>query len=304
MPNQPPQGVPVYGWEGLARLAGLATAGMLDAERREPAPGQKPAGAYWTGHAWANLWTYADTVAKPPLSPGRQRQWDANRTCTRCAKRSTTPWERARNGKRYCSACIEPAMRELWEAERAADRPGLTAWAREVLADERTVLVAGQERQYVTELRAETVAGDVLLDALVVYPHMDPLFADEMPADVKARAIQVEEVVDQLVELAGRRLIGWWTRSLAGAVGRLVALEPDGRGLHAPQLLEVPDGDRAGRRYSRWVGKWWGRSVLFTPVVAEIPAAFDPVDGVAQIRAALTEMAAGHAPPAEGKAGT
>lgn len=301
MPRQVPPGIPAFGFEDGCRAAGLATRGMLDDERREPAWGQKPAAYYWTGHDYALLWRYDDTVAKPPLSPGRQARYDANRTCARCRAKSKRPWQVARNSKRYCPKCTKPAMQELWAAERAAERPGLEAWARELLADERAVLVAGRGRQWVVELRAETPGGEILVDALVVHPHMWPEAAERMPAELRARAIEVEQAVDLLAPLGGRRLVSWWQSSdLVNACLNLMAQEPGGRGLHDLGFLRVDPGDQLGNRYARWVGEPNGSVEYAHTSVRQIPPAFEPGELCAQMRAAVLAMAARE--PAEAEA--
>lgn len=68
----PIKDVPVYGWESILRLAGLATTRMLREDRKQPPPGQKPAAQYWATHSYAPLYRIDEAVDLPPLSPGRQ----------------------------------------------------------------------------------------------------------------------------------------------------------------------------------------------------------------------------------------
>jgi hypothetical protein len=270
---------------------------MMQRRRQRPADGAEPAGCYWTGHAWHYLWRAAELVDKPPLSPARQAAWDANRTCARCSARSGDPWPKARDGRRFCPACVKPAMDELWAAERAADRPGLVEWARELLDDERAVLVAGRARMGSVELRAEAVAGgEVLVDALVRYPERGRgrLVMGELPEEVAVRSVDAADAGELLAGLVGRRLVCWrpWD-SLMEATLNLRQSEPGGPGLDVDTLghLRTAPDDTLGPRFDRWVGEPEG-SVLYNPRCRTQQGPADPGPMVAHMRAVLAQMAA------------
>lgn len=286
---KPIEGVPIYGWEGILHLAGLATAGMLKRDRKRPGDGQKPVGQYFTGYEYAPLYRLDEAVDLPPLSPGRQRLYDANRTCARCGARSKAPWEKGRDGKRYCYGCQEPAAEELWHREQVERTKASAAWAREILADESVVLLAVRSRQYWREVYAADLAGAVLLDAKVRYsqtvaegnPKADELAATSGPADV----------LDRVLALASRRLVTW--RSDAGAeLSWLLNPASLGREVDLELRLATASGDHFGRRYDNWVGKLAGGSYRWNPTVATVPAPWEPAELVATMRTALAEMAA------------
>lgn len=293
MPS-PPEGVTVYGWDRLAEAAGLATGATMRRRRQQPRPGAQPAGCYWTGHAYHYLWRVPDLVDKAPLSPGRQAAWDANRTCARCGAKSGDPWSKARDGRRYCPGCLRPAMEDLWAAERAADRVELGGWARELLADERVVLVAGRAVPRAVEMRAETLDGVVLVDALVRYPERGPgrVFG-ELPAEVAARAIDTAAAGELLAGLVGRRLVCWrpWD-SLLEATLNLRQVEPGGPGLDPDTLghLRTAADDVLGPRFDRWVGEPEG-SVFVTGRPRRQQGPVEPAALVAHMRAVLAQMA-------------
>jgi hypothetical protein len=298
MPD-PPVGVPAYGWEQLAALAGLATGPMMRRERKQPAPGQTPAGTYWTGHAWHSLWRMADLVDMPPLSPGRQRRWDLNRTCARCEAVSADPWPRGRDSRRYCHSCVIPAAEESWAAERAAERPGLTAWARELLADERTVLVSGRSVLGAVRVLAETPGGVVLADALIrttasgaTSGNVD-FYAPPSPAENGARVLDTGSGVEVLAGLVGKRLVCWrpWT-DLGEATLNLRQDQPHGPGLGpgvAGRLRTAP-GDVVGPRWDRWVGHPSG-SVRYADRCTVHLGPSDPAEVVPHMRRMLGHMA-------------
>jgi hypothetical protein len=267
---KPPEGLPGYGWEKLLKIAGLANLSMMRERRKQPAEGQQPVGYYWTGHAYTLLYRAEDTVDMPPLSPGRQRLWDAARTCARCGKRSEHgPWDRGRDNQRYCSPCQEPAARELWEQERAADRPIVAEWARATLADPSLVLFGAQHETYWRVVHVEDVAGRVLLDGVRVRWQDTPLDPTHPEAAALAAAMTPAGLVDAL---AGRRVLTWWRPSPSWPPAR---------------------ADQAGHWYSRWVGQAAGGSCRFDPRLAEQQPPADARAQVGRIREVLAEMAGG-----------
>jgi uncharacterized Zn finger protein (UPF0148 family) len=290
MPN-PIEGVPIYGYEGILRLAGLATAGMLKRDRKRPGDGQKPAGQYFTGYEYAALYRLDEVVDLPALSPGRQRLYDANRTCARCSKRSKTPWGKGRDGKRYCSVCQEPAAKELWDREQAERRRASAAWAREVLADESVVLAATRPRQFWREAYATDLSGAVLLDAKVRFGQDITPYAAR--AEGIAETVAPADVLDRVLALAQRRLVVW--RPGCGLEELAADLTP-GRLGREPGDVELPrlaaaSGDGFGKRYDNWVGRLAGSSYRWHPSVAVQPCPWEPDQNVAAMRSALAEMA-------------
>lgn len=294
-------GVPSVGFTDLLRMVGYATADMLDTERRRPEPGTKPVGRYWTGHQWALLWRHDQTVPKTPLSPKRQRQWDFNRTCARCSKRSERPMAKAGNGQRICGLrCEKLLMKQWWEQQRAAERPELTAWARDVRDDDRVVLVAGAGQwRWAVPMRVETLGGEVLADVHIARPRPDPVLVRGMPAEVEQRSVDAAAAAALLTAvLAGRRLLTWhpW-HSLheVAEIGRLAAVEPGGPGIDDTDFLRGDLQDLVGPRYETWIGEPSG-PVQYARRCRRISAGTEPREVIGRARQAIAEMAEGLAP--------
>lgn len=285
--SKPPEGLPVHNFDSLLREAGLATVTMLRKHRREPAPGQRPVACYWTGHGFALLYRAAEAVDMPPLSPGRQRLYDAARTCADCGARSVDPWEQGRDKKRYCSTCLRPAAERLWRAERAADRPVIAGWARGVLDDPTAVLATQHRRQYWVDVLFMDVAGTVLLDAHVRWYARDPERVREQP-ELFAGSVNPREIAGEVAALAGRRLIAWrhWDAPE-------LWIEWDERGEGAMPGPRVKSGDDLGSWWDRWVGDVNGGSYLYGPRLAQQPRPYDGRELLDRMRGQLAEMAAG-----------
>ena len=285
MPN-PPDGLPVVDFARLLQMAGLASAATLRKDRLQPDPDKVPAGCYWSGHAWVLLHEVAGAVPMPPLSPGRQRAYDRVRTCATCGRRSKRPWYLGPDGRtRYCADCLELAWQRLWEQQQASRRAAATEWAREVLADPATVLFTANRLGWCVTLRAETIAGDVLLDLLVRQCTHDPCDHDAqaVPAGAVASA-DADPVV--AAALAGRRLVTWrdlgWLRYLPALRQREAAVY--------------------GTHWSGWVGE---RRVSTCALGDDAPYELyhdlvdqwrpdDAAQEIPAMRAGLAEMAAGH----------
>jgi hypothetical protein len=285
MPD-PIDGVPIYGWESVLRLAGLATAGMLKRDRRRPADGQKPAAQYFTGYEYAPIYKLDETVDLPPLSPGRQRLYDANRTCARCAKRSKTPWEKGRDGKRYCSRCQEPAAKELWDREQDERCKASAAWAREVLADESVVLVATRPRQFWREVYVVDLSGAVLLDAKVRFGQDITPYAAR--AEGIAETVGPADVLDRVLPLVSRRLIAWRSSDIPDLAW---LFNPESLGRDVEIRLAARPGDDFGKRYDNWFGELAGSSYRWHPTVRMQPSPWEPDERVAAMRTALVDVA-------------
>lgn len=290
---KPIEGVPAYSYEGILRLAGLATSGMLKRDRKRPADRQKPVGQYFTGFEYHGLYKLDEVVDLPPLSPGRQRAYDRNRTCAHCGAKQKIPFAVGDDGKRYCEPCQEPASKRLFEVQQAERRKASAAWAREVLADERTVLVHEETDWWSTSLRAEAPTGELLADWRVRDPHYgyadkEQPFTDEQlacsvaPADVDVLLVRM---------LAARRLVPWWDRS-GGELTRLLRLVD----VDVPAMRQG-NGDSFGKRYSNWLGQRWGGPYRHRvdSIAAQQPPR-EAADVLAKMRSALAEMAATEEP--------
>lgn len=283
MPNKP-EGLPAYGWESLLELADMATATMLKRHRREVPPGAKPVGCYWSGHDWVLLWRASEAVAMPPLSPGRQRLYDRNRTCGECGKKSLDPFELGRDGRRYCSPCQGPVHERLWWQERQRDRPVITEWARGVLADESVVLAAARSHQWYREVYVADLAGTVLFEAKVCYSaKADPDYLARHPEQFEG-TVSPADVVDQLGALAQLRIVTWGPFS---DLRDLAIMAGDGVDAGA---LTTGRSDYLGEWWNRWVGEVSG-SYRFDPRLKHQPAPWEPVEQVARMRELLGVMA-------------
>lgn len=271
MPEAP--NLPVVSFDWLLREVGLATRTMLAQHRREPAPGQKPVSCYWSGHAWVDLFRAADAVGMPPLSPGRQRRYDLNRTCTECGKMALDPWEKGRDRRRYCPTCQGPVHERLWAEKCAADRPVIAEWARGVLADPTVVLAACDHESYWRSVLVVDLAGTVLVDGRVRHNDREPdeshpccaeILAAWSPAGISAR-------------LERRRVVAWWRTTSP--------ISEPWSGTDYP--------NHAGRWWARWVGELDGSSYRYTDRVKEQPPPVGTLaDQVAAMRCCLEEMAA------------
>lgn len=288
---KPPEGLPGYGWESLLKKCGMATVTMLRQERRQVADGQKPVGYYWSGHDYALLYATADAVAMPPLSPGRQAQYDRNRTCAECGAKAREPFQKGRDGKRYCEPHQGPVHERLWRQERAADRPVVTAWARGVL-DDPTVILGGERRQqWYRDIHLADLAGTVLLDAKVRYSTDNRIDPGWLTRDHFAGTVSPAELADTVRGLVGRRLITWWPWN---GPHLHAEFDEDGRGVG--DGLAAASEDILGRWYTRWVGKAAGSSYRHHPRLADQSPPWEAAEQAARMREVLDEMAAGGEP--------
>lgn len=212
----------------------LATRTMLKTElRRQPAPGQKPVAEYKLRKGTADLFAVADTEPMAALSPARAASWTAMRTCQRCGKERPRPIPE-QDGVRNCSDCRKTLAFECWKEQSRRAQAEAAAWAREVLDDPAAVLVARSKGWDITRYRAETVAGEPLLDERVRgidnvdddSPYFstpaDPEQAAEM---IVARRAKYDGTISKthLAHLAPAftdfRLIGWYQQCATGNVG-------------------------------------------------------------------------------------
>jgi hypothetical protein len=268
--------LPAHNFESLLLLAGLATVTMLKEYRFRPADGQAAVARYWSGHAWVALYRRDAAVPMPALSPGRQRLYDAARTCMRCRARFTAPINVLRDGKRYCGACLEPAALELWDLERERDRPIVARWAQGIVADPSVALAAAGYGGWVRRVLVCELDGSVLIsrDVRDAVPREVP----DDQSEIVASALSVEELA---AALAGRRVMAWWDTTALNFAGDVL----------------VPRGSPADR-----VGPWWDRWVREVGAGARVtsdrpwlhqhrPASDLPAQ-IEQMRQALADMAA------------
>lgn len=253
-----PNGWPLYRIGELPE--NLATVTMLKRMRRRPAEGQEPAGTLlYRGNEYAPLYEVAAAVELPALTGKAAARYTAHRTCARCAEvNSEQPFREYEDGRRLCPRCTTAERFAKHRPSWLALRIQATAWARNVLADPDTVLLAAHRHtfSYPVELHAVTLAGEVLVDA-VVWP--------KSPAWKLARtpgAIDAADVVPTLTPLVGRRAIhhidggrhGWASHiTPLGEVARSsgVWFEDD---LAGPAVRQVSDD----AYQQRWID-WWSR---------------------------------------------
>lgn len=284
--------VPAYNFEGLLQLVGYATKTMLRNERREVAEGQQAVGQYWSGHDWVLLYKAADAADMPPLSPGRQRQYDKARTCASCGAKRKTTFTKGRDGERYCVTCQMPAAERLWQREREADRPAIVAWARGVLADPTVVLGAFQYHQLWRENIVVDLDGAVLLDAEIRLSVHEP--SDDHPLAEALHQRSPLAAMDQIEALRGRRMIAWATDFAPDLVTSW-----DENGWPVAHATKVQRVDALGGWYDRWVGELRPNgSYLHSPQLNQHRAPRAPRECVARMRELLTKMAGSEQPVA------
>lgn len=186
--------------------------------RREPAPGQTPVAIYKLRRDIAELYAICDTVPMPALSPARAAAWTAARTCTRCSKTSPRPMVELDDRRRYCSSCRSTIAFERWCEQSRTVQAEVAEWARGVLADPSAVLIAGDGKWNIRQLRAETIGGAVLFDVRIrgfndlggTSWHQD---TPEKYAERLARyadTIGPDEFAEAVLSLADARMIGWY----------------------------------------------------------------------------------------------
>lgn len=284
-------GLPAYNFDSLLKLAGFASISMLKSERRQLTENQRPVGQYWSGHAWVMLYRVADTVDMPPLSPGRQRLYDKNRTCAMCGTKRRDPFPKGRDGDRYCGACQRPAGERLWRWEREADRPTAIEWARGVLADPNAFLAARERHEFWHRDLAVALDGTVLLDVEIRFNVSEPY--EDHP---QRQALQLRSplaAVDKTQALRGRRMVAWWPNAapdLATSFGDY--------GWPTERAARVEEGDALGRWYDRWVGQIRHEDAYLSnhPTLMQHAPPPGAEECIARMRAILAEIAAGEPP--------
>ncbi|MFG2056662.1 hypothetical protein ACGFI9_21830 [Micromonospora sp. NPDC048930] len=197
----------------------LATATMLRRQRRRLADGQPCVGwLRYRGNKHAPLFEIAASVPLPALTGKRQAAWTAARTCARCQATSDTPWPvygvltcacaagvspAGGDRRRLCSDCARAEMLAAARASWLRLRAAAVTWAQDVLADPDTAVLAVyiHDWGHPTQVRAETVTGEVLVDLAAVQAL--PAFRRVLTPG----AVNADEIIPHLMPLVGRRLV-------------------------------------------------------------------------------------------------
>ncbi|WP_431729958.1 hypothetical protein [Verrucosispora sp. TAA-831] len=289
-----PAGLPVYRVGEIPDH--LATATMLRRLRRRQAEGQQPAATlFYHGNKHTDLYEIAASAAMPALSPGRQAAWTAARTCARCQTTRPNPLANIENGRRLCTECVvierTAKVRPSWLRLRAA----ASAWAREVLADPDTVLLAAYDLNgWMTgplHVHAVTLDGQVLVDVVArrAYPSVEGVIGG---IDRVVGGTDANRLVPVLTPLVGRRTIHT-IRSHRGHYAGHVT--PFGRlseltrhywpGLHDPSIRQTIDDDYH-LRWTDWHNRTWYNHPHSRPSYGRSGLTSVPVEG--EDAAALT----------------
>lgn len=230
----------------------LATKTMLRREHRaQPAAHQKPIGWYRLPRDWAPLYAIADAENMSPLPANRSAAWHAARTCSRCGDEHGSPLERSPEPERdrYCVRCHQLAAAERWIEQVRPMQAAMAQWARDALADPLTVLAATEnEGVYGKPYHVETVGAGVLLSATV--RSFDQAGKPRSPEEF-AKSTYVGDLVEPILDLGARRIIGWYGGELTYLPSGIYRLLDDDT--HVPQLGGA-SGDALGERYRLWCG--------------------------------------------------
>lgn len=237
----------------------LATRTMLKAEdRRRPAVRQPAIADYEVRERGRrgvfDLYARFDAVAMRELPPAQLQAWNAARTCARCGAVQGRPiGPVSPEGERYCAGCHRVLKAERWARAAAPAQAAAAAWAAEVLADPRTVLVEAARVLNGTRIRAESAAGGLVLDAVVRYT--DDLDAASWPGGWSPE--QVEEHKRRYEGTVGpSSIIAEAERIAAGRAlvyaGSSVPVLRDHRVLPS---VPVPAADEIGIRFSIWLAR-------------------------------------------------
>ncbi len=252
-----PAGRPLYRHGDLPTVQ-LATVTMLKRARLQPADGQDPLASYMvmSGKHYAPLYAIVDTAAMPTLSPARQANRDAARTCAACGiktrDRFAPPFAQARDNKRYCEDCQEGAAKTWWEAYRYPARCAAAEWAREILADT-DVLLFHYHSWW--GLAVETLDGAPVIAPTRTTRNLRWIhlptggLPDGMSEEAyRAQFVALADLAEPIRALQGRRLI-----SAHGSYAGIDYLNRDMTGLtDDPITLTDRPGDAFGRRFGDW----------------------------------------------------
>lgn len=271
----------------------LATTGELARRRKRPATLQPPIASVRRSRGATDLYAILDAEDLP--APANAEPALAHRrTCTACGRTSPAPWPSTRAGERYCPDHIEAARLRVEAALVARNRAVSAVWAREVLADPQTVLVAMLGEPDDLRVRVEELAGTILLDDAIAKA---PLGASLRRHFMRTMPVRLPAWVfsDRAHQVAGRRSIVASSQGADSAYSGLVESTPTNR-----FLLTTRRGDAIGRRHDIWLGdsslRWLydGLAGHDRPLrlSAEDEQSLDLADVITQTRQRLTMMAA------------
>ncbi|MFG1642643.1 hypothetical protein ACGFMK_20320 [Amycolatopsis sp. NPDC049252] len=251
------------------------------------------------------LYAVADAVPIPAETPRQARALQRIRTCGTCDIASDEPFRMARDGQRYCETHFDAAVERVKRGGRARGRAVSAVWARDVLGDPATLMLAllGADNDKII-LHAESLAGEVVFDHVLcladVPDKTDVLLGqvrlDLLPPWVNDTAIQT---------VFGRRLLTAVTEGADSAFVSLLNAARDSRQRHFSVRSEWRD--QVWRRYEIWQGKrrpeparFELRRAFFEPQYLDAPVGrrrgpqveYDAATVLASMRAMLAEMAA------------
>jgi hypothetical protein len=268
-----PAGRPLY--RGGELPDHLATETMLGRQRRRLAAGQLPvASLLYAGNKHAPLYEVRAAVPLPALSTKRAAAYEAARTCVRCGSREDRPLGLTDDGRRLCAADHRRERLAECGPSWLALRMEATAWARGILADPNTVILAAHQEwlNHPLELRAITTAGMVLVDA-VVWPWR-PAPALTRPA----AAVDAAQAAAEIAELAGCRFVhylgggrGGWADQRTPLAVLAEEIRTSGHVDYATRVQSLPELHDEGDyqlRYNDWLSRplngyrWPGRHGL------------------------------------------
>ncbi|MFB7763497.1 exonuclease domain-containing protein [Streptomyces xiamenensis] len=279
-----PDGLPVYrsgkvpahlATRSQLRSDDLSTAGLSPAGRLHYNPYHRICALY--DRRAARPVRQLNDAQRAALAAGRLLA--GTQPCIRCGTRTRWRSEDADYfGGAVCKPCLPAAEqavidRQIERAERdhqamermiAADRQAAARWAREVLADPRSVILdlettgLNQERtDYAVEIAVLTAAGDVLLDQRlnpgVPIPGEASAVHDIRDQDI-ADAPTFAEVLPRLSQvLAGRRVIIYNAAFDLGILRNELRRHRDACGT-GPTM--PGDAECAMEQYAAWCGEW------------------------------------------------
>jgi len=258
------------------------------------------------------LYAVADAVPIPAQTPQQARALQRARTCGTCDVTSDEPLRMARDGRRYCPAHVDAAAERVKRAEYARGRAVSTVWAREVLQDPATLMLALLHAENATvAVHAETVTGEIVFDhvlALAALPNSIDVFLgqvglEELPpwaTETTVQAVFERRLLTAVTEGADDAFVSVFNAATNSNRRRRFGVRSDWR-------------DQVWRRHEIWQGTRLpepGRfdiRALSEPEYLNAPArrlgghrvVHDAVTVLAGMRDMLAEMAADTLTPAE-----
>lgn len=140
----------------------LATPGELTLRRKLPATLQPPIASVRRSRGATDLYAIPDAEDLPTAAQAKP-SIDQRRTCASCGRSSPSPWSSTADGARHCPDHYDAARLRVDAALVARNRAVSAVWAREVLADPDTVLVAmlGAPRRFACPRRRPDRQGPI-----------------------------------------------------------------------------------------------------------------------------------------------